>query len=49
MGGQILDVSLIVRVCSGVELVSMSVIFQKNFLTGFRCGYALGYEVMRVT
>lgn len=46
MGGQTLDVSLIVRACSGVELVSMLVTFQKNFLTGFRCGCALGYEVM---
>lgn len=49
MGGKILDVSLIVRACSGVELVSMLVIFQNNFLTGFRCGYALGYEVIRMT
>lgn len=35
MGGQILDVSLIVRACSCEELVNMLVIFQKNFLTVF--------------
>lgn len=33
MGGQILDVSLIVRACSGVELVSMSV--KKELLDWF--------------